>query len=413
LGRSDDAVASFALRAEKALVGDAENSFLGLPVLRIAGDAGADGDDDGMRGRGKIQRSGGNAGAEGFEFAVSGIGAGFGHDDDELFATEAADGIALAEGIAERGAEGAEDAVASGVAVSVVEGLEVIDVNDGDREVFAIAAGAAEFGAEAAIDVTAIEQAGENVGVGKAEEFLAARDDGDAEKAGDGHEDHARDFRRPSENAVGIARERRTVEVPASGGVQDDGEVLADGQEARGDANALVVAETRRADADEVAFEGDLAVDGDERLVEEKKDGKTGGDERGVEGAAEETEPGRGGAAGDEINAARKKKNGKNDSEGDVGLFPVHRRVQVVGQGNEEEDAGSHKTKFGDEEFAGSARGGERGVRARPKRVNESLEARVHGGAAASFPQDLRRAAPARAARRGRMVRESRAPHSG
>ncbi len=76
------------------------------------------------------------------------MGWGFGEKQEELVAAVAAEEVVGAETGGDGLGDGAEGLVAGSVAVGVVDGLEVVDVDEKGREGAAVAVGAVEFAAE-------------------------------------------------------------------------------------------------------------------------------------------------------------------------------------------------------------------------------------------------------------------------
>ncbi len=88
---------------------------------------------------------------------------GLGEDQHEFLAAVAADHVAGAEVRAERLGDAAQDDVAGGVAVGVVDGLEVVDVDEGDRQRPLVAAGTLDLGEERGQEGAAVGHAGQAV----------------------------------------------------------------------------------------------------------------------------------------------------------------------------------------------------------------------------------------------------------
>src|ERR1700687_2891619 len=99
-----------------------------------------------------------------------------------------------------------------------------VDYRDGQR--LAIPARAAQFNGEAIVDVAAVVQPRERVGGRELKQFLAARNEGEAERRGRQYDDQARNFVGPIELAIWEGRVNRTVEVPVRGGEMYDREIL-------------------------------------------------------------------------------------------------------------------------------------------------------------------------------------------
>ncbi len=89
-----------------------------------------------------------------------------GKDEKKLVAAEAADQVVRTQTSGDGGDDVAEGVVAGGVSGVIVDGFEVVDVDERDGEILAGAAGALEFGVELLLDTAAIEDAGEQVALG-------------------------------------------------------------------------------------------------------------------------------------------------------------------------------------------------------------------------------------------------------
>ena len=84
-----------------------------------------------------------HAGADLLGRAGRGVDVGLRQQREELLAAEPAELILGAHVLAQLAGHGGQHAVALGVPVAVVDGLEVVDVDDRDRQVAVVAAGAA------------------------------------------------------------------------------------------------------------------------------------------------------------------------------------------------------------------------------------------------------------------------------
>ena len=92
------------------------------------------------------------------------LDAGLGQDEHELLAAVAADQVATRAGCAEmRLGDAAQHDVADAVAVRVVDGLEVVDVDEGDRQRALVARRALDLGEERAEQGLAVGDAGQAV----------------------------------------------------------------------------------------------------------------------------------------------------------------------------------------------------------------------------------------------------------
>ncbi len=219
----DDLVAALALGAEHARVGERKEAGGVLAIVGKTGKADADGDLHLLGAMGNFDARVRETLTKCFELLATCLDIHFRKNDDELFAAVAADGIALAERFEKDGTEFAEDHIAGSVAVVVVQGFEMIDIDDGDGELFPVAAGAGKFDGETVVDVATIEKAGEGIAGGELEESLAAGNQTDAEAGGGEHHDEPRNLRGPAEKAVRIRSEGGIVEIPVRSGEIDNG----------------------------------------------------------------------------------------------------------------------------------------------------------------------------------------------
>ena len=88
---------------------------------------------------------------------------GLGEDEHEFLAAVAADHVGRPQVLGDRLGHAAQDDVADGVAVGVVDGLEVVDVDEGDRQRPAVARRALDLGEEARQQRLPVGDAGEPV----------------------------------------------------------------------------------------------------------------------------------------------------------------------------------------------------------------------------------------------------------
>lgn len=137
----------------------------GIEGFFDAADADGEGEVAGGGGAGGFADVLAGAGGEGVEAGLSGLD---GEDDEEFLAADATDGVVLAEGGEEELGGFAEDDIADGVAVGVVDAFEVVDVGHEDAEVFLLAHGAGVFAGEDFHDAVAIPEAGEGIDEGAA-----------------------------------------------------------------------------------------------------------------------------------------------------------------------------------------------------------------------------------------------------
>lgn len=168
-GRDHDAVAPCLLGLVHRRVGAFEGAFHALACAQ-RGDARAEGDHHLLLvGHEEFAREFALQAHQGLVGVVLG---GFGQQDDELFAAEARQHVLRAQVLAHDAGQVDERVVAGLVAEAVVELLEVVDVEQGDREPAAAALGACGFGLEHFFEATAVERAGELVVAHQAAGFL-------------------------------------------------------------------------------------------------------------------------------------------------------------------------------------------------------------------------------------------------
>jgi hypothetical protein len=109
--------------------------------------------------------------------ALGRIGGGLAADarqhEHELLAAEPADGVALADDRPQLGGGGCEHLVALGVAVGVVDALEVVEVDDHDAERAAGDGGGVDLAPQALLGAAVVEQPCEAVGGGLVAQVLA------------------------------------------------------------------------------------------------------------------------------------------------------------------------------------------------------------------------------------------------
>ena len=157
-----NAVAPFALGAVEGSVGGFEQNIAGRPVLGQGGDShGNSNDANGL----SVMKDGklANFRANAFRAGLRRLDVGHGEQDDEFLATKAADDIFGSNAFYKKGCGFAKDGVAGIVTVSVVEFLEVVEIEHEDAESGFGADGASGFALHHFFEVTAVEQAGERI----------------------------------------------------------------------------------------------------------------------------------------------------------------------------------------------------------------------------------------------------------
>jgi hypothetical protein len=117
------------------------------------------------------------------------LGSGLGEQDGELVAAQAGEHVGLAEPVLQRDADDADQLVARAVARGVVVELEVVEVEDQERDLLAIALAEREHALEVLEEAAPVEQVGDRVVVGEVVELaLEAVALGDvADGAGEQH----------------------------------------------------------------------------------------------------------------------------------------------------------------------------------------------------------------------------------
>ena len=91
------------------------------------------------------------------------VSRGLREDRDELVTAEAADRVAAANAVAQRPADLSEDLVAVKMAVLVVDALEVVEVDEADREAEAPAGAAVDLAVELVASARVAETAGQGI----------------------------------------------------------------------------------------------------------------------------------------------------------------------------------------------------------------------------------------------------------
>ena len=189
-----------------------------------------------------------------------------GKDGDELFATEPGDVVNLAEIVAEATRGVREDGIAAVVAMLVVDGLEAVEVEDDEGEVGASAARVFECVATDLFESSAVEQAGEGVGLGLGFELMLKLRHGEPDDAESGH-DSDEDGREKREVADGGIAEvaSRIVQVRIPGPDQADESVEAEeGGQATAGHKDTARTRAREQMHDEGILQGGDAADGDD-----------------------------------------------------------------------------------------------------------------------------------------------------
>ena len=160
----DYAVAALLLGAVESAVGAEDEVFEDGVFGGDVGESYAGGERYGDAAVLELERLDGGADALGGLESVLAVVAG--EQGDELLATDAGADIAGAEVFGEALRDAGEGGVAAGVAVAVVDLLEVIEVEqeEGEREV--VAAGDGDLAGGGERESAAVEQAGEDVGAG-------------------------------------------------------------------------------------------------------------------------------------------------------------------------------------------------------------------------------------------------------
>ena len=124
------------------------------------------------------------------------VAARVGEQGEELLAPEAAELVLRAQAVAQRAGDLDQGAVAGVVAVLIVDVLEAVEVDHRDRQLAAVAAGAADQPLEPGEDVAAVEQPGQRVLVEQRLEPAALADELLLQCLGAGGRAHAREHLR-------------------------------------------------------------------------------------------------------------------------------------------------------------------------------------------------------------------------
>ncbi len=192
LGQQDAAAAaSGSLGLIEGLVGTGEDGG-GVVGGDGLGDADADGEGLAVGEEGEL--ADGMVDAVGYDLGV--LPGGLGEEEEELVAAESAEVVVGAEALGDGVDYAAEGGVSGCVALGVVDGLEVVYVDEGDGELLlAVTADALELGCQLLLDAAAVEGTGEGILEGLlldlAEE--AAVEHEQLEEAHDADEDHLRE----------------------------------------------------------------------------------------------------------------------------------------------------------------------------------------------------------------------------
>ena len=84
-------------------------------------------------------------------------------EDRELVTADAEGAVGTAQGVVQHGAEAAEDAIAVGMATRVVDRLEVVDVDEKERQRDVVAQGGRDLPIELLVEGAVVAQPGERV----------------------------------------------------------------------------------------------------------------------------------------------------------------------------------------------------------------------------------------------------------
>ena len=190
--KGDGAVATQALGQVHRLVGALQDGLRLVAVLRVAGDAGADGEPCGHAAA-LLAAGGAPAQAQALDrpaHLLGGLGGallvGVGQQHHELLAAVPNRQVDRSDVAREQAGEGLQHLVADGVAVLVVDQLEAVEVEVDDRERLVGPLGPAELALQQVVEEAAVGQPGEVVverlPLGALEEA-----DHDVEQQGDGH----------------------------------------------------------------------------------------------------------------------------------------------------------------------------------------------------------------------------------
>ena len=140
-------------------------SAVGVAGVLEAADAGRDGDP-----QAGAELDGGDRAARALDGGECLLLAGLGHEQRELVAAQAGEDVLGAGDVAQRGGDRGEHGVAALVAERVVDRLEVVDVEQGERERPLVAQRAGELLAQALVEGAVVGQARERIGGGLLDE---------------------------------------------------------------------------------------------------------------------------------------------------------------------------------------------------------------------------------------------------
>ena len=157
-----DAVAPGGFGGVEGFVGDLDEVFGGLLPAEGGGDADADG--GGVDGRSLAgDLSGLDCCSKLFGDAPGLAGGGLRKDDEELLSAVSSDASGVGDDVGDDAAKLFEHGVSGAVAEGVVDGFEVVDVDQEDGEGGVVLAGVLALRVEKGHDVTAVEELGDGV----------------------------------------------------------------------------------------------------------------------------------------------------------------------------------------------------------------------------------------------------------
>jgi hypothetical protein len=162
LGVGDSAVATVVLCFVEGFVGSAEKRQRS-GVGNIVGAGGADASCDVEAADGGIESAPANEVDDALGVFGGAGSIATGQNGEKFFAAVASDTVIGAASAGETKGELADDLIADGVAVGIVDGFEVIDIEDHDTDGRVLALGAGKLAAEHIVDGGAIQDAGESI----------------------------------------------------------------------------------------------------------------------------------------------------------------------------------------------------------------------------------------------------------
>ena len=255
----------------------------------------------------------------------------------------------------------------------------MIDVDHRHGEAAVLAAGEGDLAVELLVEHGAVEQAREAVAGGEQAQLPRAQHEGGGEGRRAHELGHAPSLSAPVELPVNVGGEGRRVEIPPPVRVEHDAEVLAEGESARNQADAGVVAQAGGGDGEKVDGEDREVVRRLVRPAEEQREGQHGAHQADVEDAAGEADPGAPPvAAGGGVNGERQPQaHGGGGEQGDDVASPLPAQQgedvaallvlkEELAQREEDEDDEDQQAKSRHQQLAAEAGAGDLLLRRAP-----------------------------------------------